>query len=101
MRRSPITPFISRVRELYEKAGISSVIVAGSSGSYFHTADVVIQMKEYLPLDITEKAREEAAPLSGSSDRLLRLPHAFLPQNSQGGIRSPGTGADQAESAGP
>ncbi len=57
----PITPFISRVRELYEKAGISSVIVAGSSGSYFHTADVVIQMKEYLPLDITEKAREEAA----------------------------------------
>ena len=28
----PITPFISRVRDLYEKLGISSVLVAGSSG---------------------------------------------------------------------
>ncbi len=57
----PITPFISRVRELYQEAGISSVIVAGSSGSYFHPAGVVIQMKDYLPLDITEKAKKEAA----------------------------------------
>ena len=44
----PITPFISRVRDLYEKLGISSVLVAGSSGSYFHVADTVIQMKEYV-----------------------------------------------------
>ena len=57
----PITPFISRVRDLYAKAGISSIIVAGSSGSYFHMAGHVIQMKEYLPFDITEKARREAA----------------------------------------
>ena len=42
----PITPFISRVRDLYEKLGISSILVAGSSGSYFHVADTVIQMKE-------------------------------------------------------
>mgnify|MGYP001851181304 FL=1 len=57
----PITPFISRVRELFEQAGISSIIVAGSSGSYFHPADVVIQMKEYLPYDITARAKKEAA----------------------------------------
>ena len=31
----PITPFIERIRELYEKQGISTVIVAGSSGAYF------------------------------------------------------------------
>ena len=30
-REEPITPFISRVRSLYEQAGISSIIVAGSS----------------------------------------------------------------------
>ena len=57
----PITPFISRVRELFDSAGVSSIIVAGSSGSYFHPADTVIQMKEYLPYDITEKAKKEAA----------------------------------------
>ena len=60
-QEEPITPFISRVLELYEEAGISSVIVAGSSGSYFHTADTVLQMKEYLAYDITEKAKREAA----------------------------------------
>ena len=57
----PITPFISRVRDLYEKLGISSILVAGSSGSYFHVADTVIQMKEYVPYDITERAKTTAA----------------------------------------
>ncbi len=56
----PITPFICRVNSLYRDLGISSVIVAGSSGSYFHVADTVIQMKEYVPYDITEKAKKAA-----------------------------------------
>ena len=34
----PITPFIERIRELYDDYGISTVIVAGSSGAYFHIA---------------------------------------------------------------
>lgn len=65
----PITPFISRVRDLYEKLGISSILVAGSSGSYFHVSDTVIQMKEYVPYDITERAKTTAAefpPFSAS-----------------------------------
>lgn len=57
----PITPFISRVRGMYEDLGVSSVIVAGSSGSFFHMADTVIQMKEYVPIDITERAKQAAA----------------------------------------
>ena len=57
----PITPFISRVRGMYEDLGVSSVIVAGSSGAFFHMADTIIQMKEYVPIDITQKAKEEAA----------------------------------------
>lgn len=56
----PIIPFIDRIRELYEKDGISTILVAGSSGSYFHKADTVIQMKQYLPVDITEFAHKEA-----------------------------------------
>lgn len=56
----PITPFICRVNSLYRDLGISSVIVAGSSGSYFHVADTVIQMKEYVPYDITKKAKQAA-----------------------------------------
>ena len=57
----PITPFISRVRGMYEDLGVSSVIVAGSSGAFFHMADTIIQMKEYMPIDITQKAKEAAA----------------------------------------
>ena len=56
----PITPFICRVNCLYWDLGISSIIVAGSSGSYFHVADTVIQMKEYVPYDITQKAKKAA-----------------------------------------
>lgn len=60
-REEPITPFISRVRPLYEKAGISSILVAGSSGAYFAVADTIIQMKEYVPFDITDAAKAAAS----------------------------------------
>ena len=56
----PITPFIERIRELYDDYGISTVIVAGSSGAYFHVADTIIQMDRYVPKDITEYAKKEA-----------------------------------------
>ena len=55
-----ITPFISRVRGMYEDLGVSSVIVAGSSGAFFGMADTIIQMKEYVPIDITDKAKRAA-----------------------------------------
>lgn len=56
----PITPFTLRIRELYEKYGISTVLVAGSSGSYFHVADTVVQMNRYEPMEITALAKKEA-----------------------------------------
>ena len=56
----PITPFIERIRELYDGYGISTVIVAGSSGAYFHVADTIIQMDRYVPKDITSYAKKEA-----------------------------------------
>ena len=54
--KEPITPFFARVGDLYEKAGISTILVAGSSGAFFHVADTVIQMDAYRPFDVKEKS---------------------------------------------
>ncbi len=56
----PITPFIDRIRELYQEYGVSTVIVAGSSGAYFHIADHIVQMDRYVPKEITAMAKKEA-----------------------------------------
>lgn len=58
--QEPITPFIERIQWLYQKKAVSSVLVAGSFGSYFHVADTIIQMDHYQPVDITAYAKEEA-----------------------------------------
>ncbi len=59
----PITPFIDRARQLNDDLGISTVIVVGGSGDYFDVADTVVAMREYVPADVTESAREVAATL--------------------------------------
>lgn len=53
--KEPITPFLERAEDLYKKAGISTILVAGSSGAFFHIADTIIQMDSYHPVDISEK----------------------------------------------
>lgn len=55
--QEPITPFIERARDLYEQAGISTIMVAGSSGAYFYIADTILQMDAYLPYDITHEVK--------------------------------------------
>ena len=62
--QEPIVPFLGRMKELYHDSGISTVLVAGSSGAFFHVADCILQMKEYKPLDITEAAKKAAAAVS-------------------------------------
>lgn len=59
-KMEPITPFIDRVEELSATYGISTILVAGSCGSYFYKADHVIQMMQYQPAEITALARQEA-----------------------------------------
>lgn len=59
--KEPITPFSDRIRDIYEKEHISTVIVAGSSGTYFYKADTVLQMDSYQVHDITKKAKSIAA----------------------------------------
>lgn len=55
--KEPITPFIDVARSLYKKLGISTILVAGSSGDFFDIADLVIQMDNYEPFEVTEKAK--------------------------------------------
>jgi len=54
----PITAFIDKIRQLYEQHDISTILVLGGSGDYLGVADHIIQMIEYIPHDVTEKAKE-------------------------------------------
>lgn len=56
----PITPFLDRVRELFQTQGVSTVLVMGGCGDYFDVADTVIMMREYLPLEVTIEAQQIA-----------------------------------------
>ncbi|HFD92829.1 MAG TPA: ATPase [Gammaproteobacteria bacterium] len=92
----PITPFVDRIRQLYADHGISTVLVMGGCGDYFEAADRVVMMREYLPLDVTRKAREIAeeipscranegvAPLHTT---MRRIPHADSFSAARGGHR--------------
>ena len=78
----PITPFVDRVRELYEQQGVSTVLVMGGCGDYFDVADTVIMMQDYQPVDVTERAQrvarefqtqrtiERTAPLAKTEPRI-------------------------------
>ncbi len=87
--KEPITPYLDRVQELYQRFGVSSVLVIGGSGDYLEVADTVIAMDHYLPRDVTLKAKEVVAryPTARKTEAQepLRLPSSrkFL------GIRFP------------
>lgn len=96
----PITPFIEHVRGMYEELGVSSVIVAGSSGSFFQIADTIIQMKEYIPQDITERAKAAAeqypslnlqAHFPASQSKRMPKPNQALKRESRLKMKTMGT----------
>ena len=64
--KEPIKPFISRVRSLKEK-NVSTILVCGGSGDYFHVADTVIMLDSYVPSECTARAREICASHPGGS----------------------------------
>jgi len=59
--KEPITPFVKKIRPLYEEFGISTILVIGGSGDYFEVADHVIMMDCYRSHDVTSKAKAIAA----------------------------------------
>jgi len=84
----PITPFVERVRELYDSLGVSTVLVMGGCGDYFEVADCVIMLRAFRPRDVTHEARavaadqptgrrvETASALTGITER-IPLPGSF------------------------
>ena len=56
--KEPITPYIDRIRDLYELIDVSTILVVGSSGEYFNKVDTIIQLDEYNIYDITTKAKD-------------------------------------------
>ena len=76
--KEPITPFLERAEDLYKKAGISTILVAGSSGAFFHIADTIIQMDNYVPKDITASVKKLCSqyPLPAVSVTNFQLPHS-------------------------
>lgn len=55
--QEPITPFIDKIRQLYDDYGVSTILVMGGSGDYFDVADTVIGLFDYQPQDLTEQAQ--------------------------------------------
>ncbi len=78
-KMEPITPFIDRVEELADGYGVSTILVAGSCGSYFYKADHVIQMMQYQPKEITQLAKQEAERFLDLTKDKPALPAAERP----------------------
>ena len=76
--KEPITPFIDRVRVLYETAGVSTILVIGGSGDYFDVADHVIGMDSYEPADRTKEAKAIAEQFSSQRQQESFSPFAAL-----------------------
>jgi len=102
----PITPFIERVREIYNNLGVSTILVMGGCGDYFDVADTVIMMKDYLPQDMTEAAaqlaevhttgrRQEASPCNRWQLDRAPLPETFDPSRGKKPVKIDAKGQDQ------
>ncbi len=92
--KEPITPFVERVRDLYEQAGVSTVLVAGSSGAFFAVADRVIQMDCYRAFDITDRVREVCAGFAADVAAPASAPRPFRMPRFDRAVPSPRGAAD-------
>lgn len=70
----PITPFVDRVRGIFDSYGVSTVMVVGGIGDYLATADTVIAMRAYEAHEATERARAILPQRLASGPRLPPIP---------------------------
>jgi predicted ABC-class ATPase len=76
----PITPFLDRVRGLFDSHGISTILVMGGCGDYFEVADRVVMMRDYVPQDVTAEAAAIAAGQPTTRRSETAAPLAFGPR---------------------
>ncbi|RDY70841.1 ATPase [Halobacillus trueperi] len=87
--KEPITPFIDKIKQMRDELGVSTILVMGGSGDYFHVADDVIMMDQYIPHNVTEKAKQIASKypngrMESDDDAFGAVPkRSFLPQSLQ------------------
>lgn len=62
----PITPFVERVKQIYNDKKVSSIIVVGGSSEFFSGADNIILMKKYVASNITDMAKKKVNELGYS-----------------------------------
>ncbi len=74
VHREALVPLIDRARELYERHGVSLVMVAGGLGDYLDVADRVLLMEAYRCKDVTEEARALAQRMPTGRQREPDLP---------------------------
>ena len=56
--KEPICTLLRRIRTLWERKGVSFILVVGSSGDYLSVADLVLQLDHYHVKNVTAAARE-------------------------------------------
>lgn len=104
----PITPFVDRIRQLYDEYGISSVLVIGGSGDYLDVADTVVAMKRYQPHHVTDQARtiatehptgrlKEAPGDLGPRPARIPLPRSVDPSKGKRSVRVKVRAEDRVE----
>lgn len=99
--KEPITTFSERITWLVDKYQLSIILVIGSSGVYFHTADTILQLDYYKVMDITKEARMVAssypAPIQKIPDKVPEFHRVFGPSkecNGQNRLKLKTTGLD-------
>jgi predicted ABC-class ATPase len=73
--KEPITPLVQRIRDLERDNGVSVILVMGGSSDFFATADTVIMLDNYIPRDVTAKAKtlaQGATPLELDSPAMTQ-----------------------------
>ncbi|MEE9608092.1 MAG: ABC-ATPase domain-containing protein [Myxococcota bacterium] len=107
-QHEPITPFLERVRELYDTLGVSTVLVMGGCGDYFDVADTVIMLREFRPLHATQEAKriaaeqrsarrvEAAAPLQATAQR-IPLAESFDPSRGRREVKIDAVALDRVQ----
>lgn len=106
-----VIPFIDRVRELYERFGVSTVMITGGAGDYLDVADTVIQLRAFQPVDrgadarrivsetLSGRARERFAALELPARRRLDAADVPAPRTAARGDRALRVGEETLELA--
>ena len=77
--KEPIRPFIDKIKQMRDELDISTIMVMGGSGDYFQVADDVIMMDQYVPANVTIRAKDIARRYPSNRSELSELSFGSIP----------------------